>query len=124
MNGLIQSWVLKVKGFDDYKQAMDLKANTSNNTVFADNKGNIAYWHGNFVPIRDPKLNWSKVMDGSTATTQWKGLHDVSETVHSYNPANGWLQTVIPPFLYQVPKAQQIIHFIWLPTASFEVLML
>jgi hypothetical protein len=55
---------------------MDLKANTSNNTV-ADNK--MAYWHGNFVPIRDPKLNWSKVMDGSTATTQWKGLHDVSE---------------------------------------------
>jgi acyl-homoserine lactone acylase PvdQ len=55
MNGLIQSWVrTKSKGFDDYKQAMDLKANTSNNTVFADNKGNIAYWHGNFVPIRDP----------------------------------------------------------------------
>jgi acyl-homoserine lactone acylase PvdQ len=54
MNGLIQSWVrTKSKGFDDYKQAMDLKANTSNNTVFADNKGNIAYWHGNFVPIRD-----------------------------------------------------------------------
>jgi acyl-homoserine lactone acylase PvdQ len=91
MNGLIQSWVrTKSKGFDDYKQAMDLKANTSNNTVF-DNKGNIAYWHGNFVPIRDPKLNWSS--DGwFTAATQWKGLHDVSETVHSYNPANGWLK--------------------------------
>jgi len=93
MNGLIQSWVrTKSKGFDDYKKAMDLKANTSNNTVFADNKGNIAYWHGNFVPIRDPKLNWSKVMDGTTAATQWKGLHEVSETVHSYNPTNGWLQ--------------------------------
>jgi hypothetical protein len=25
-------------------------------------------------------------MDGTTATTQWKGLHDVLETVHSYNP--------------------------------------
>jgi acyl-homoserine lactone acylase PvdQ len=31
-------------------------------------------------------------MDGTTATTQWKGLHDVLETVHSYNPENGWLQ--------------------------------
>jgi acyl-homoserine lactone acylase PvdQ len=70
---------------------MDIKANTSNNTVYAD-KGNIAYWHGNFVPIRDPKLNWSKVVDGTT-TTQWKGLHEVSEIVHSYNPENGWLQT-------------------------------
>jgi hypothetical protein len=69
MNGLIQSWVrTKSKGFDDYKQAMDLKANTSNNTVFADNKGNMPTGT-EILPIRDPKLNWSKVMDGSTAGT-------------------------------------------------------
>ncbi|SEG23771.1 penicillin acylase family protein [Flavobacterium urumqiense] len=93
MNSLVQSWVrTKSKGFDDYKKAMDLKANTSNNTVYADNKGNIAYWHGNFIPIRDKNLNWSKVVDGSTSATQWKGLHPVSETVHLYNPTNGWLQ--------------------------------
>ncbi|MBG6109687.1 acyl-homoserine lactone acylase PvdQ [Flavobacterium sp. CG_23.5] len=93
MNSLVQSWVrTKSKGFDEYKKAMDLKANTSNNTIFADNKGNIAYWHGNFIPIRDKNLNWSKVMDGSTSKTDWKGLHDVSETVHLYNPTNGWLQ--------------------------------
>ena len=93
MNSLVQSWTrTKSKGFDDYKKAMDLKANTSNNTVYADSKGNIAYWHGNYIPIRDKNLNWSKVMDGTTSTTQWKGLHDVSETVHLYNPANGWLQ--------------------------------
>ncbi|WP_409416092.1 penicillin acylase family protein [Flavobacterium sp. PS2] len=93
MNSLVQSWIrTKSKGFEDYKKAMDLKANTSNNTVYADNKGNIGYWHGNFIPIRDKKLNWSKVIDGTTSATQWKGLHDVSETVHLYNPANGWLQ--------------------------------
>jgi len=93
MNSLVQSWVrTKSKGFDDYKKAMDLKANTSNNTVYADNKGNIAYWHGNFIPIRDKNLNWSKLIDGSTSVTQWKGLHEVSETVHFYNPTNGWLQ--------------------------------
>lgn len=93
MNSLVQSWVrTKSKGFDDYKKAMDLKANTSNNTVYADKKGNIAYWHGNFIPLRDKNLNWSKVVDGTTSATQWKGLHEVSETVHSYNPSNGWLQ--------------------------------
>jgi acyl-homoserine-lactone acylase len=93
MNSLVQSWVrTKSKGFEDYKKAMDLKANTSNNTVYADNKGKIGYWHGNYIPVRDKNLNWSKVMDGTTSATQWKGLHDVSETVHLYNPANGWLQ--------------------------------
>ena len=93
MKSLEQSWTrTKAKGFEDYKKSMDLKANTSNNTVYADKEGNIAYWHGNFIPIRDKKLNWSKVMDGTTSATQWKGLHNVSETVHSYNPMNGWLQ--------------------------------
>ena len=93
MKSLEQSWVrTKAKGFEDYKKAMDLKANTSNNTVYADKEGNIAYWHGNFIPVRDKKLNWSKLMDGTTSATQWKGLHSVSETVHSYNPINGWLQ--------------------------------
>ncbi|BFM41520.1 penicillin acylase family protein [Flavobacterium sp. CFS9] len=93
MTSLIQSWVrTKSTSFEDYKKAMDLKANTSNNTVYADSKGNIAYWHGNFIPIRDKGLNWSKVIDGSVSATQWKGLHEVNETVHLYNPTNGWLQ--------------------------------
>lgn len=93
MKSLEQSWIrTKSKNFDDYKKAMEMKANTSNNTVYADNKGNIGYWHGNFIPIRDKNLNWSKVMDGSTSATQWKGLHNPSETVHLFNPTNGWLQ--------------------------------
>jgi acyl-homoserine lactone acylase PvdQ len=93
MKSLEQSWIrTKSKNFDDYKNAMEMKANASNNTVYADNKGNIAYWHGNYIPIRDKNLNWAKMMDGTTSTTQWKGLHNPSETVHLFNPANGWLQ--------------------------------
>lgn len=93
MTSLVQSWKrTKAKGFEDYKKVMDLKANTSNSTVFADYKGNIAYWHGNYVPIRDKTMNWSNVMDGTTPATEWKGLHPVEESVHLYNPVNGWLQ--------------------------------
>jgi acyl-homoserine-lactone acylase len=93
VTSLIQSWKrTKATGFDDYKKIMALKGNTSNNTVFADNQGNIAYWHGNFVPIRDKNLDWGKDVDGSTSKTNWKGLHAIDETVHSYNPPNGWLQ--------------------------------
>ena len=93
MKGLMESWLrTKSKGLEDYKKVMELKANTSNNTVFADSKGNIAYWHGNFVPVRNPKLNWDKVVDGTTAATDWKGLHTVEEVIHIYNPSNGWIQ--------------------------------
>jgi acyl-homoserine lactone acylase PvdQ len=92
-SSLVQSWLrTKATGFKDYRKIMDMRANASNNTVFADDKGNIAYWHGNFVPIRDKRLNWSKVIDGSISATEWKGLHPVKKLVHSYNPPNGWLQ--------------------------------
>lgn len=67
-------------------------ANPSNNTVYADAEGNIAYWHGNFLPRRDPKYDWSKPVDGTIAATEWKGYHPVNESVHIYNPENGWLQ--------------------------------
>lgn len=93
LTSLIQSFQrTKAKGLEDYKKNMSLYANTSNNTVFADNKGNIAYWHGDYVPRRDSKLNWSKPVDGTTSATEWKGLHSLDEIVHVYNPATGWIQ--------------------------------
>ena len=93
LNGLIQSWSrTKAKTFAEFKSIMDLRSNISNNTVYADDQGNIAYWHGNFMPKRDPNLDWSGVQDGTTTATDWKGLHAVEETVHLYNPAIGWLQ--------------------------------
>ena len=93
LDALIQSWLrTKAKGFNEFKKLMDLRVNNSNNTVFADNKGNIAYWHGNFIPVRDKKYDYSLPVDGSTSATNWKGVHLVNETVHVYNPASGWIQ--------------------------------
>ncbi len=93
MTGLIQSWQrTKAKSFEEYKKVMSLLANTSNNTVYADAEGNIAYWHGNFIPKRDTQYDWKKAVDGSIEATEWKGLHTVNESVHIYNPPNGWIQ--------------------------------
>jgi acyl-homoserine-lactone acylase len=91
--GFMQSWLrTKTKSFADFKKTMDMGANPSNNTVYADAEGNIAYWHGNFLPKRDAKYDWSKPVDGTTSATEWKGYHTVNESVHIYNPQNGWLQ--------------------------------
>ncbi len=93
LNALLEAWLItKAKTFDDYKKAMDLRANTTNNTVYADDQGNIAYWHGNFMPRRDTSFDWSLPVDGSIAATEWKGVHELDEIVHSYNPATGWMQ--------------------------------
>jgi acyl-homoserine-lactone acylase len=93
LKSLMQSFLrTKTKGLEDYKKNMSLLANTSNNTIFADSKGNIAYWHGDHIPRRDKKIDWSKPVDGTTSTTEWLGLHTLDEIVHVYNPAIGWIQ--------------------------------
>ncbi|HVM90152.1 MAG TPA: penicillin acylase family protein [Puia sp.] len=90
---LLQSWLrTKANGFEAFKKIMDLRANNSNNTVFADDKGNIAYWHGNFMPKRNPKFNYALPLDGSVAATNWNGIHALDETIHIYNPESGFIQ--------------------------------
>lgn len=93
LNALMQSWLrTKTKGFEDFKKVMELRSNTSDNTVYADNKGNIAYWHGNFIPIRSKKLDYSLPVDGSTSQTDWHGIYKLDQIVHIYNPATGYIQ--------------------------------
>lgn len=82
----------KADGYEAFNKSMQLQTNSSNNTVYADDKGNIAYYHGNFIPKRDPRFDWEKPVDGSNPATDWKGLHPVEECIHVLNPDNGWIQ--------------------------------
>jgi len=89
---LIQSFTrTKARDYKSYLQTMELKANSSNNTIFADADGDIAYFHGNFIPRRDPTFDWTKPVDGSNPATEWKGLLSIDETPHLLNPQSGWL---------------------------------
>lgn len=93
IKALTQSFTrTKARDLASFEKTMDLKTNSSNNTVFADRQGNIAYWHGNFIPKRDTRFNWNAPVDGSNPATEWSGLHSVEESVHVYNPAIGWIQ--------------------------------
>src|SRR5437016_5135889 len=92
VKALTQSYTrTKAKDYKSFRQAMELQANSSNNTIFADADGDIAYFHGNFIPRRDTKFDWTKPVDGSTPQTEWQGLLSVDETPHLLNPKSGWL---------------------------------
>ncbi|HSD70561.1 MAG TPA: acylase, partial [Woeseiaceae bacterium] len=82
----------KLGGHAEFREMMNIRTNSSNNTVYADSQGNIAYYHGNFVPRRNAQLDYSKPVDGSDPTTDWQGLHTVDEIVTILNPQNGWIQ--------------------------------
>ena len=57
-----------------------------------DADGNIAYFHGNFIPRRDTRFNFNEPVDGSDPATDWQGLHTVDEEITLLNPPNGWIQ--------------------------------
>jgi len=81
----------KAKDYKTFKQTMELHTNSSNNTIFADASGNIAYFHGNFIPKRDPRFDWTRPVDGSDPATAWGSLLSVDESPRLLNPASGWL---------------------------------
>jgi acyl-homoserine lactone acylase PvdQ len=92
VKALTQSYTrTKATDYKSYRQTMELKANSSNNTIFADADGDIAYFQGNFIPRRDTAYDWTKPVDGSTPATEWKGLLEIDETPHLLNPKSGWL---------------------------------
>ena len=82
----------KARHYEDFAATMELRTNSSNNTVYADSDGNIAYWHGNFIPRRNPSFDWNSPLDGSNPDTDWGPLHGVSEMITVYNPDSGWIQ--------------------------------
>ena len=92
MASLIQSYVrTRARDYKSFRATMEYKANSTNNTIFADADGDIAYFHGNFIPRRDDRFDWKHPVDGSDPATEWKGLLNVDETPHLLNPASGWL---------------------------------
>jgi len=93
VKALEQSYIrTKKEDYKGFREMMDIRTNSSNNTVYADADGNIAYFHGNFVPKRDVSFDYSEPVEGSNPKTDWQGLHTVDENILVFNPENGWIQ--------------------------------
>jgi acyl-homoserine-lactone acylase len=93
VEALSQSYLrTKARNFGQFRDVADrYKANSSNNTIFADAGGEIAYMHPQFVPRRNDRFDFTRPVDGSDPATDWKGLHALDESPHLLNPASGWI---------------------------------
>jgi len=92
VEALSQSFLLtKATNYPDYMKVMALKANSSNNTIYADADGTIAYLHPQFVPLRDDRFDYTKPVDGSDPAADWKGETALDALPRLKNPANGWI---------------------------------
>ena len=85
----------KARDFAAFREVADrYKANSSNNTIFADASGNIAYLHPQFIPRRDDRFDYTKPVDGSDPATDWRGVTPLESAPHLLNPPNGWIFNV------------------------------
>jgi acyl-homoserine-lactone acylase len=92
VEALSQSFLLtKAHDYASFMEVMELRANSTNNTIFADADGDIAYLHPQFIPRRDDRFDYTEVVDGADPATDWHGLHTLDEAPHLLNPSNGWV---------------------------------
>lgn len=93
VNALTQSYNrTKTVDYFQFRDVMDIRTNSSNNTVYADAQGNIAFFQGNFIPKRNVQFDYSQPVTGENPDTDWQGLHSVDESITILNPENGWIQ--------------------------------
>jgi acyl-homoserine-lactone acylase len=90
----LQQSFLRTKATDltSFLDVARLQANSSNNTIFADSKGAIAYLHPQFVPRRDDHFDYTRPVDGSDVRTDWGSLHQLYELPSVTRPPNGWVE--------------------------------
>lgn len=128
----------KKSNHKEFYEMMDIRTNSSNNTVYADADGTIAYYHGNFIPKRDVSFDYSKPVDGSNPKTDWQGLHPLEDNILVLNPPNGWIQNCnstpftsaleyspkkedYPAYMYSFPENFRGIHAIPLLTKAKDL---
>ena len=68
-----------------------LAANSSNNTLFADDKGNVAMLLPQFVPKRNDRFDYTRPVDGSDPSADWAGETALDALPSVINPRNGWV---------------------------------
>ena len=125
VKALEQSFIrTKQDGYQGFRKMMDIRTNSSNNTVYADAEGNIAYFHGNFIPKRDTLFDYTRPVDGSNPKTDWQGLHTVDENILLLNPKNGWLQncnsTPFTAALEYSPKKEKYPNYMSIDRENFR----
>ena len=83
---------MKARDLDSFVEALELKANSTNNTIYADADGNIAFQPPQFIPRREDRFDFRRPVDGTNPATDWQGVHTLDEAPALRNPASGWIQ--------------------------------
>ena len=81
--------MMKAASYTEFAKAVSREVYNFN-VLYADARGNIAYWHVGRIPIPAPNDNIWLPHDGS-GSAEWLGFVPFEEMPHALNPEQGWL---------------------------------
>jgi len=76
--------------YDEWRQAMSMRAIPSFNFIYADRTGQIAFHYNAILPRRSPDYDWSGCVPGDRSDAVW-AQGDMLESPVLAAPASGWL---------------------------------
>lgn len=81
----------KARNLREFEAALKMQAIPLFNVIYADNQGNIMMHSGGKVPLRDPALDWSQPVAGTSSRYLWKQIvpYELMPTI--LNPECGYV---------------------------------
>ena len=84
--------MVRSRNFPEFRAAVATLDQRMFNLVYADRDGNIFYLYNGIVPRRNPRLDWSKAVDGRRTESDWQGILSLDELPQVLNPISGYVQ--------------------------------
>ncbi|WFL76678.1 penicillin acylase family protein [Altererythrobacter arenosus] len=84
----------KATSLNDYLEVAKRRANSSNNTVYADADGRIALLLPQFLPTKDDSFDHHSIVDGNNPAAAWGALRGIDELPSAIDPASGYVYNV------------------------------
>ncbi len=89
----VEQWyrMNRASGFDDWMAAMEMRAITSLNTVYADREGRIAYLYNARMPLRADGYDWQEYLPGDRSELIWTEYAPIADLPAVIDPEAGFV---------------------------------
>jgi len=91
---MVEQWSLmgKAHNLEEFRRALDMQALPMFNICYTDRDGNVFYIFNGRFPDRPSGYDWSGVVPGNTAATEWNHILPESRLPYLINPPGAYVQ--------------------------------
>jgi acyl-homoserine-lactone acylase len=89
----VEQWyrMNRAANWDEWRTAMEMRAITSLNTIYADREGNIAYLYNARMPVRAEGYDWREYLPGDRSDLIWTDYQPFEALPLLLNPPSGFV---------------------------------